>query len=602
MQLSRIYSNMSQLFEIIEFNFGDQAHVMNVILGEVRRPTDKRRDSHNLGKTTLLHLIDFLMLRSVNADFFLVKHSNRFSNFVFFLEIALNSGDFVTIRRGAAAHNEISLLKHSESGKNFVSVPDEKWDHVGLSLLEARTLLDAWLNLGVLGSYDYRKAITYFLRSQGDWQDELQLQKFSQGRDVYWKPFVAHLFGLNASAVQRKYELDDQIQQLKSKLDEQQSEVQFKEDQLPALTAEISALRHQVEVLESELDAFRFDAEERRIVESLVGSVEREISEINNELYDIRYDVKQIETALSHKDKFDLATVEEVFRETELHFPGQLKKQYEELVAFNKKVTQERNSALRSRKKALETRQGTLQLRKQELDATREQQLKIIRSADTFEKFKGLQRDLTRQKAELVYREEQQKKLETVAETARAVRELERERGRVVDEIRAVVNRPSPIYSRFQSIFNDYCQRVLNHEGRFYFHVNSSNNLDYSISLSLRGQSGIPSSQSDGTSYKKLVCALFDLALLRVYEDAPFFHFVYHDGVLEALDNRKKDALLDVIREQIANNKTQYIMTLISADLPRNAREKAIHFRDEEVVLRLHDEGDEGRLFKMAEF
>jgi uncharacterized protein YydD (DUF2326 family) len=40
------------------------------------------------------------------------------------------------------------------------------------------------------------------------------------------------------------------------------------------------------------------------------------------------------------------------------------------------------------------------------------------------------------------------------------------------------------------------------------------------------------------------ICALFDLALLKVYESAPFFHFVYHDGVLEGLDDRKKIAFL----------------------------------------------------------
>ena len=67
-------------------------------------------------------------------------------------------------------------------------------------------------------------------------------------------------------------------------------------------------------------------------------------------------------------------------------------------------------------------------------------------------------------------------------------------------------------------------------------------------------------------------CALFDLALLKVYEDAAFFHFTFHDGVLEALDNRKKEALLKIVREQIASGKTQYILTLIEADMPRDAK------------------------------
>ncbi|WP_456854938.1 DUF2326 domain-containing protein [Bradyrhizobium sp. USDA 4501] len=44
---------------------------------------------------------------------------------------------------------------------------------------------------------------------------------------------------------------------------------------------------------------------------------------------------------------------------------------------------------------------------------------------------------------------------------------------------------------------------------------------------------------------------------------------MYHDGIFEALDDRKKLALLEVVREQTATKKTQYIMTLIASDLPR---------------------------------
>jgi uncharacterized protein YydD (DUF2326 family) len=95
---------------------------------------------------------------------------------------------------------------------------------------------------------------------------------------------------------------------------------------------------------------------------------------------------------------------------------------------------------------------------------------------------------------------------------------------------------------------------------------------------------------------------LFDLALLKVYEDMPFFHFVYHDGVFESLDDRKKLALLAVIREQIASKRTQYILTLIDSDMPRDADGKKAEFKEDEVILRLHDDGNKGRLFMMAEF
>lgn len=249
------------------------------------------------------------------------------------------------------------------------------------------------------------------------------------------------------------------------------------------------------------------------------------------------------------------------------------------------------------------TKEGEeLVAQKEALDRRRASQLRILRGTDTFEKFKELQKKLTQDRAQLVYLEEQRKKLEEVAGIARQVREAERDRGRVIDEMKTMVTKPTVIYEHFRSTFNNYCQRVLNHDGIFFFKVNNSNDFDYSIALSLPGQAGIPSSQSEGTSYKKLICALFDLALLKVYEDAPFFHFVYHDGILEGLDDRKKVALLAVVREQVATEKTQYILSVIDSDIPRDAAGDRIEFPEDETVLRLHDEGAEGRLFKMAEF
>ncbi|APO56169.1 uncharacterized protein YydD (DUF2326 family) [Bradyrhizobium huanghuaihaiense] len=602
MQISRIYSNKDDLFHPIDFNFGKHADRLNVIFGDVKKPKDKKRDSHNLGKTTLLHLIEFLMLKGTAPEQFLVKHQDRFAGYQFFIEVALNSGEFATIRRGADNPNKVALTKHAESGRRLVDLPDDQWDHAELSREEAVKLLDGWLDLKVLKPYDYRMAITYFLRAQGDFSDELQLQKFQMGKDAHWKPFVAHLFGFSESPVQRKYELDDSIGALKQRQAEQAAEVQYREEDLPKLQAQISVLRQQVEELEAQLDAFEFDAEERRIMKNLVDEVEGEISDINERLYNINYDVRQIDVAMEHKDRFDLDEVATIFSESNILFAGQVKKQYEDLVDFNKKVTRERNAALRTRRTTLDKERVELESRKTSLDQRREQQLRVLRSTDTFDKFKTLQRELSEQKAQLVYLDEQRKKLEVVAATALQVRESERERGRVVDEIKAMVARPTPIYENFSRVFNAYCQRVLSHEGIFYFHVNSNGNFDYTIGLGTPGQTGKTSSQGEGTSYKKLVCALFDLALLKVYEDVGFFHFVYHDGIFEALDDRKKLALLEVVREQTSTMKIQYIMTLIASDLPRIDEKSPPTFAEDEVVLRLHDDGADGRLFKMAEF
>lgn len=115
MQLSQIYSNRPSIFTPIAFNSGASAKILNVVFARVKKKKQREGDSHNLGKTTLIHLIDFLLLKDVSGGAsFLTKHSERFSEFVFFIEIALHEGGYVSrasrSRRSERAHYEALLL------------------------------------------------------------------------------------------------------------------------------------------------------------------------------------------------------------------------------------------------------------------------------------------------------------------------------------------------------------------------------------------------------------------------------------------------------------------------------------------------------------
>ena len=64
MKLSKIYANNSQ-FKTIIFNEG-----FNIVYGDVEDVVDKTTNKvqeHNLGKTSLINLIDFLLLKKPKA-------------------------------------------------------------------------------------------------------------------------------------------------------------------------------------------------------------------------------------------------------------------------------------------------------------------------------------------------------------------------------------------------------------------------------------------------------------------------------------------------------------------------------------------------------
>lgn len=100
-----------------------------------------------------------------------------------------------------------------------------------------------------------------------------------------------------------------------------------------------------------------------------------------------------------------------------------------------------------------------------------------------------------------------------------------------------------------------------------------------------------------------MLCALFDLAVLKALENTPFYHFVYHDGIFEGLANNMKLRMLELLREITKNGKIQYIFSIIDTDLPRKVEDQTqIRFDAAEIVLALNDQGDKGRLFKMPPF
>jgi len=63
---------------------------------------------------------------------------------------------------------------------------------------------------------------------------------------------------------------------------------------------------------------------------------------------------------------------------------------------------------------------------------------------------------------------------------------------------------------------------------------------------------------------------------------------------LETLDERKKIKFIEYIRKITEEDNIQYILTVIDSDLPKNTM-----FDDTEIVITLHDDGNDGRLFKM---
>jgi uncharacterized protein YydD (DUF2326 family) len=180
------------------------------------------------------------------------------------------------------------------------------------------------------------------------------------------------------------------------------------------------------------------------------------------------------------------------------------------------------------------------------------------------------------------------------------IRTLTEDRDRLQTQIENNVEQQnadkSSLFSSIRIFFSDIVEEVIGRKALLSVSPNQLGHLEFNSEI--LDESGTTTSADEGHSYRKLLCIAFDLAVLRGHIADKFPRFVFHDGVFESLDNRKKEKLLSIIR-QYAEFGIQQIITLIDSDLPPRTEQDEPLFDENEIVLTLHDENEQGRLFKM---
>jgi len=343
MKLSQLYSNES--FKNIHFNDG-----LNLVLARVTKKLDLTKDSHNLGKTTLIAVIDFMLLKQLNDEHIFKKYQARFSGYIFYLEIWLNTGEYLTIKRAIEAPTKISF-KLTKVSSNLLNETD--WDHSNLPFEKAETTLNEYLSFDVLNRWNYRKSVTYFLRSQKDYNDVFQLSKFTKGKDVDWKPFMFDLLGFDGNLLLEKYETDGKISEQKTFINSLKSKFAVDTEEVDKIKGAIDLKRSEQKELQEQIDNFNFYQQERKLNKELVEDVERRISELNSIEYNTEFDLDKTRESFSHNISFDIKQLKQIYEETNIFFPENLVKDYQELEDFNKKITEERNKYLEEKEIAV---------------------------------------------------------------------------------------------------------------------------------------------------------------------------------------------------------------------------------------------------------
>jgi uncharacterized protein YydD (DUF2326 family) len=595
MKLSKLYSDRPNQFAPIDFVGG-----LNVVLAEIRLPENRRKDTHNLGKTTLGRMLDFGFLAGRDAKFFLFKHAELFSDFIFFLEIELADGTYVTIRRSVAEASKPAFKKHAARHQDFSTLPSHEWDHFDVPFERAKELLDSLLDWRALKPWAYRKGLGYFLRSQDDFRDVFHLRKFAN-LHADWKPFLAHILGFDDDLVTRHYAME-------AKLAAKQSAALTIKQELGGAVEDASKIdgilllkQQEVEKKQQLLDAFDFRSQDKAQTKQLVDDVDEKIAAFNARRYSLTQNRKKIIASLEEDQiLFNPDDAKKVFEEAGVLFEGQIKKDFQQLIAFNRAITDERHDYLVEEQAEIEVKLKHINAELNTLGKRRSEMLAFLSGTDSFGKYKLLSNELVILRADITSLERQRGFVHRLQDLRTDIRNLTEERSHLQSEIEAEVDAKSAdknsLFSSIRLFFNEIVEDVLDRKALLSVSVNQQGHLDFKAEI--LDEAGNATSADLGHTYRKLLCIAFDMAVLRAHLGKKFPRFTYHDGVFESLDDRKKENLLAVIRSY-ASLDIQSVITLIDSDLPPRAEADGAVFDPDEVVLLLHDEDERGRLFRM---
>ncbi|HMH14175.1 MAG TPA: DUF2326 domain-containing protein [Edaphobacter sp.] len=234
------------------------------------------------------------------------------------------------------------------------------------------------------------------------------------------------------------------------------------------------------------------------------------------------------------------------------------------------------------------------------LGKRRSESLSFLSVTDVFNKYKQVADEMVTLRADITSLERQRGFLRRLQELRTEIRALTDSRDQLQSEIEADVEQQNSdkesLFSTIRLFFNEIVEEVISRKALLSVSPNKDGHLEFRAEI--LDESGNTTSADLGHTYRKLLCIAFDMALLRAHLDEKFPRFVYHDGVFESLDDRKKEKLLMVVR-QYADLGLQPTITLIDSDLPQRIEEGVPVFDNGEIVLTLHDENAQGRLFKM---
>ena len=178
--------------------------------------------------------------------------------------------------------------------------------------------------------------------------------------------------------------------------------------------------------------AFFVTAQDKERTKQLVDEIDERIAELNSERYSLNQNKKKILASLENDQiLFNPDEAEKLFQEVGVLFKDQIKKDFQQLISFNKAITDERRQYLQVERVDMEADLKRINAELNTLGKRRSDMLSFLSSTDVFSKYKQISDEMVGLRADITSLERQRGFLTKLQEHRTEIRAITEERGRL---------------------------------------------------------------------------------------------------------------------------------------------------------------------------
>lgn len=565
MKLSKIYSNQKSFSEVI-FKDG-----INAIIATGNKP-------HSVGKTTLIQIINFCLLKSQTLEIF---KKEEFKDYIFYLEIKLNNGKYITIKRNAKGNeigiaiNKINLYIYSKQDFNEFS-----------DIKKALYFLNQQIGLQINDKYlNIRDFINYFIKDT-----ESMLSVFNghniRSNDYIWKSKFLDLIGFDGDILIKKHKCNEELKSIKQEKKTFEKYGFIDKKFLKNIDYEIENKQEHINTLKEELNQFNFFKLDTEYDCDLYKINEEKNSKLAERSRLIRRN-KIIEKSLINKEYIDLKRVEKIYNEMKINLNDSVKKSFEEVINFNESIVKERRKYLKAELEENNKKILDIDSLLENLEIKIKQITALVYEQDLFKKYNQISENIISLEKDLNILISQKKHLSIFNDKNEKIEE----------EIIELIEKSRQICemffgSKFDLEFQKISKDLLDEICKITLSMNKQNNID--IKKSSNGSVDVKL----GEAYTKIYCFILAITAVLNYRNDNFFQFVIFDGLFDSLGKEYKQRLVNFL-EKLNKNDIQVIFTSIEDELEGDEFIRLC--KTDYNILSLEDT-EYKRLFKMNKF